>query len=286
MSLTGWENIWNGNLWNGIKSTFSQVGKGLYNFGSKLWNDFTGNTANNKNLEFQRENLDYQKAIQQEIFNREDTSYQRTVNDMRLAGLNPVSMQGTNGSGEAIATNAPETQRTSDIQALSEIMNVISQLNVNRNNNSVSQAQSNLLKAQADNQKIKNIYEEQLLGKTIEQLDLSNIGKRFKNQRDNISWQQELRNLAFNEQFGVSDNMSDFAKILSFATHQGNLPKNWYKNQMPDSWDNFGKYYNYTEDFKNPSFSNLQSLLEKFNLKGAINESALGNMFLKILGIN
>lgn len=263
-------------------NVFEKIGSWL----GGLWNDWTGKTNNEMNLDFQRENLDYQKTLQEKIFEREDTAYQRTVNDMRLAGLNPVSMQGTNAAGEAIQTSSPESTKTSDIQALGEIMNVISQLNVNRNNNSVSQANANLINAQAENQKIKNLYESDILAKTIDSLDLGNIGKRFQNQRDNISWQQELKNLAFNEQFGISDNMPNFAKILAFATHQGNLPKNWYKNQMPDSWENFGKYYNYTDNFENPSFSNLQSLLEKSNLKGAISESQIGNMLLRLLGIN
>lgn len=60
---------------------------------------------NDKNLAFQRENLDYQKQLQQTIFDREDTSYQRTVDDMSSAGLNPLTMNGTNGAGEAIATS-------------------------------------------------------------------------------------------------------------------------------------------------------------------------------------
>lgn len=60
------------------------------------------------NLGFQRENLDYQKALQQQIFDREDSTYARTVQDMRNAGLSPLSMQNTNGAGEAIATTAPE----------------------------------------------------------------------------------------------------------------------------------------------------------------------------------
>ena len=40
------------------------------------------NASNEKvaqqNLQFQRENLDYQKALQQKIFDREDSSYSRT----------------------------------------------------------------------------------------------------------------------------------------------------------------------------------------------------------------
>lgn len=60
----------------------------------------------NQNLAFQRENLDYQKALQQQIFEREDTAYERTVEDMRNAGLSPLSMQSTNGAGQAIDTQA------------------------------------------------------------------------------------------------------------------------------------------------------------------------------------
>lgn len=56
-----------------------------------------------KNLAFQRENLDYNKALNQQIMDREDTSYQRTANDMRAAGLNPLTMNGTNGSGGSVA---------------------------------------------------------------------------------------------------------------------------------------------------------------------------------------
>lgn len=59
-----------------------------------------------QNLGFQRENLDYQKALQKQIFEREDTAYQRTAQDMLAAGLNPLSMQGTNGAGEVISTSA------------------------------------------------------------------------------------------------------------------------------------------------------------------------------------
>lgn len=74
-----------------------------------------------QNLGFQRENLEYQKALQQEIFNREDTAYQRTKADMLAAGLNPLSMQGTNGAGEAIATtplnNQFQAQQSAPMQA-------------------------------------------------------------------------------------------------------------------------------------------------------------------------
>lgn len=70
-----------------------------------------------QNLGFQRENLEYQKELQKQIFEREDTAYQRTKADMLAAGLNPLSMQGTNGAGEAIATSPMNNDFQSQIGA-------------------------------------------------------------------------------------------------------------------------------------------------------------------------
>lgn len=99
------------------------------------WDEFLNGASNRvnyetamQNLEYQRENLDYQKALQKEIFNREDTSYQRTVKDMRAAGLNPLTMTGTNDAGEAIATsplhNDFQMQNNGLANGLSQLMNI------------------------------------------------------------------------------------------------------------------------------------------------------------------
>lgn len=66
----------------------------------------TNKAIADQNLGFQRENLEYQKALQQQIFEREDTAYQRTVQDMAAAGLNPLTMNGTNASGDVVSTEA------------------------------------------------------------------------------------------------------------------------------------------------------------------------------------
>lgn len=88
----------------------------------------------NQNLDFQREKLKYDMDLQQQIFQREDTAYQRTVNDMRKAGVSPLMMQGTNSAGEAIATTAPYndmhydymTGVSSDVDKLSAAINAMS----------------------------------------------------------------------------------------------------------------------------------------------------------------
>lgn len=62
-----------------------------------------------QNLQFQRDNLAYQQAIQQMIFQREDNSMQRRVEDLRNAGLSPVLAAGGGGSsaGSVVGTTAP-----------------------------------------------------------------------------------------------------------------------------------------------------------------------------------
>lgn len=94
----------------------------------------TNKAIADQNLAFQRENFDYTKALQQKIFDREDSSYQRTVADMRAAGMSPLVMNGTNSAGEAIATTPMNNQYQhtqpldykSPFDALNGITNIIS----------------------------------------------------------------------------------------------------------------------------------------------------------------
>lgn len=60
-----------------------------------------------RNFQFDIQKWEADQQLQQQIFEREDTSYQRTVNDMRNAGLNPLAMNGTNGAGGVVSTTAP-----------------------------------------------------------------------------------------------------------------------------------------------------------------------------------
>lgn len=159
----------------------------------------------------------------------------------------------------------------------------MNQVSVTRNNSTLSNAQSNLINAQAENQRIKNLYESDILGKTLEGLRYSNIGKRFENERSNIAWLNERRNYFFNSQFGLSDNMPEFAKIINYATHQGNLEPNFYKDFNRDWNSDFGSSFNDLNE--NPNFNNLQKILETSNLKGALQENVIGNALLSLLGI-
>lgn len=249
-------------------STWDKIGSWI----GGLWNDFTGKTNNQMNLDFQRENLDYQKALQKQIFEREDSAYQRTVNDMRAAGLNPVSMQGTNGSGEAFQTDSQNVQKTSDLQAVSEIMNVMNQISNTRNNASLSHAQSNLMNAQAENQRIKNLWESDILASTFEGLDLDNVGKRFSNERQNIAWLNEIDQRNFNNNFGIIDNMPDILKLSLLQSGIGAFNKK--DTIFTRDWDSFGKTFN---DYQIPDF------VSHGDLRGALIENNILNGLLSLL---
>lgn len=263
-----------------VQGTAGILGSILQFFGNRETNSTNQNIAN-QNLDFQRENLDYEKALQQQIFAREDNAYQRTVNDMRLAGLNPLSMQGTNGAGEAIATEPMHN----DYQAqnvMNGVFDILNQYMNLANNTTVSNAQSNLINAQADSARVEAKYKEAMLLKELDSLDLDNAGKAFSNERSNIAWLNDINNYAFNRQFGVSDNMPEWLKAINIARHQGSLPDDWI-SKFNRSNGGFGSTFNYEN--QNPTFTTVDSLLKDVNLKGAVMENELGKIFFKLLGI-
>lgn len=257
-------------LGNAIGGTMSGI---LGLIGTGITNTTNQNIAN-QNLGFQRENLDYQKALQREIFEREDNAYQRSVNDMRLAGMNPLAMQGTNGAGEAIATE-PMHNDYQYQDMVSSMFNAVNQFMSMRNNSSLANAQANLINEQANTQKIQNIYQSDILYHTLQGLKKDNLGKDFQNRISNIKWLNDWRDYNFNEQFGLSNNMPDLMKAINIATHQGNTKTSFLGGDVDEFIPDSSFHFN-----------NIQSLLDKnLDFKGAIMENALGKILFNLLGI-
>ena len=92
---------------DGIGSIISGVG----GIGIGIANSIQNAEINKKNYELQKDWQNYQKQLQREIFQREDSAIQRRASDIASAGGNPAMAWETgNGAsaGSVVDTSAPQ----------------------------------------------------------------------------------------------------------------------------------------------------------------------------------
>lgn len=151
------------------------------------WDRFKNGSINDvnkkiadQNLGFQQENLDYQKALQQQIFEREDTAYERTVNDMRNAGLSPLAMNGTDGAGQAVQTdalnNSFQHNDIGNLSAIATIAQTLSGIAYNSAEVDKLRAEAKKTEAEADDITFKSDLEKRYLP---DERDMANKIKNF-----------------------------------------------------------------------------------------------------------
>lgn len=71
-----------------------------------IWN-------NERNLGFQSKQIEYQKALQERMFQREDNAVQRRVADLRAAGLSPVLAAGSAAQAGPVVDVKPQSSELS-----------------------------------------------------------------------------------------------------------------------------------------------------------------------------
>lgn len=155
----------------------------LISAGSTLAGTVDAIKTNQKNFDLQKENLAYQKDLQNRIFEREDNAVQRRVADLKSAGLSPTLAAGSSaGAGSVVSTSAP--QKKNNLEALSALASVKTLLAQQRRAQTEADiARANLKQIEMDNNYYKSNHIAPIESKMGWQQQLTNFLVGFINDR-------------------------------------------------------------------------------------------------------
>lgn len=242
-----------GNIWSNITGQANTEATNRTNKEIALWNMLQQQKTNEMNYGMFKENLDYQKALNEQIMQREDTSYQRTVADMRKAGLNPLTMSGLNGSGGNVANVAPYNQEPITNNYIPETFRPNLQINnltmealqtMNELQNfQIGMDYQRQQKAIADSAEYKAKEDEWTLFNKIADTKMNTMTKQY-------LLEDMARNMDFNAEHGIFNGMSETDRNTRFLKNAlGDNPnkveffaKNKKLNIKSTIYDNAAEY--------------------------------------------
>ena len=215
-----------------------------------------------ENLQMQKEQMEYTKLLNEEIMKREDTAYQRQVNDLRKAGLSPLMAD--NGGAGAGGTITPyeAPQNTIDYNALgtnfnTAMANIASNKFMQQDLNiksSATNAQNEKTNAEAEAIKIENLHREEehlanlenTKNKTDEikqQIEESkarivnmkkehalNVAKHTEERKNNDKMRQQIEMQLMEQQLGLEMQRLNY----EFAQRKGGKDEQEYRQRRQD----------------------------------------------------
>lgn len=126
----------------------------LIGAGTGIYNAIQNDKVAKENLALQKEHFQYQKDLQKQIFEREDTAVQRRVKDLEASGFSKWLATGQSaGAGSVVSTSAPQRQRqnldlSQAIQGIYSVGEMMYNLKQQEANIGLSNAQAGLLQSQ------------------------------------------------------------------------------------------------------------------------------------------
>lgn len=229
-----------------IAPILTGVGLGSFNKNFRNWftttvDSLTGKAStdvSNKNLNMQKEQYEYEKQLQQQVFEREDTAYQRAVNDARSAGLSALSVSSGSSAGEVVSTSAPQQQDTSQV-GFANGMNMLNMLNSVISNLGNLKIQSNLASSQiakenaetvktleeANNARLSNPITRKILEQNLTTLmnknELNSFAMPF--YKDYLEWEHlDKKNIQlYNDWYGLNSSMQPVERLMAMGFNGG-----------------------------------------------------------------
>lgn len=140
-----------GNVFGNIADRF-RTGDGTNPMDWSYGSDMYKRAMDYQNLNFRQQQFDYQKALQEHLEAREDTTLQRSIQDARDAGLSPLAgINGQAGAGSAVPVTGSDVTGTSSAPMNPfAIASMIQQLRTGEYQNDVLKAQAEKVGAEAD----------------------------------------------------------------------------------------------------------------------------------------
>ena len=162
------------------------------------------------NKQQQQNNLDYQKNLQAQIFEREDDSVQRRVADLKKAGLSPTLAAGSGaGTGSVISTQAPQMSGLENLGKSIESALAVKQLE-QKNQDITKTAEENIL---IKKQQHKTDIDSQLAVAAARKADADTTKAIAETTLTNLKADQQLYDNDIQRRSGLPSNPSSFGKM-------------------------------------------------------------------------